>query len=120
MMRSTPLRVLMSSCMATSSGVPVLKYAAYIHVNAFGVFADHDEVNVRGLDSFNGQSARVQQPYRANVGVEVHLEAHAEQDFLSMDVSGTRGSPKAPTRMASNSRSSIGKPSGGTVTPSAR
>ena len=33
---------------------------------------------------------------------------------------GTRGSPKAPTRMASNSRPSVAKPSGGTVTPSAR
>src|SRR6266498_2363692 len=33
---------------------------------------------------------------------------------------GTRGSPKAPTRIASKSRASLANPSGGTVVPSAR
>ena len=30
----------------------------------------------------------VEQAHRAHVGVEVHLEAHAQQNFLGMDVGG--------------------------------
>ncbi len=65
-----------------------LEHAAGIDVNAFGIFAHHDEINVPGFDAFQRAERRVQQTHRAHVGVQVHLEAHAQQDFLGVDIRG--------------------------------
>ena len=67
-------------------GRSLLEDAARVGVNALGVLADHDEVHVLGPDAFQRAERGIQQPHRSHVGVEVHLEAHAEQDFLGMDV----------------------------------
>ena len=66
----------------------LLEDAAGIDVDALGVFAHHDEINVLGLDAFQRTERRVQQTHRAHVGVQVHLEAHAQQDFLGMNIRG--------------------------------
>ena len=86
MMRSTPLRVLMSSCMAISSGSSLLEDAARIGVDALGIFANHDEVHVFRLDALQRAQRRIEQAHRAHVGVEIHLEAHAQQNFLGVNV----------------------------------
>ena len=86
MMRSTPLRVLMSSCVAISSGSSLLEDASGIGVDAFGVFAKHDEVDIFGLDSFQRAQRGIEQADRPHVGVEIHLEAHAQQNFFGVDV----------------------------------
>ena len=44
--RSTPLRVLISSWIATSSAVPALKRPPMLTYDALGVLAEHDEVHV--------------------------------------------------------------------------
>ena len=54
--RCTPLQVLSSSWIATSSSVPGLEPPADADVEAFGVLAEHDEVDVGGVASFSGQS----------------------------------------------------------------
>ena len=41
-----------------------------------------------GSTPFSGQSDGIQQPHRAHVGVQVHLEAHAQQDFFGMNIGG--------------------------------
>ncbi len=83
-----------------------------IDVRAFGVFADHDKVNVPGLDCFQRTQTRVQQVDRAHV--------MPRRISLAWIFEGTRGSPSAPNRIASKSRASMAKPLGGAVTPSAR
>ena len=39
-----------------------------------------------GVGVLQRAERRVQQAHRAHVGVQVHLEAHAQQDFLGMNV----------------------------------
>ena len=65
-----------------------LEVAAHVHVHAFGVLADDGEVNVVGRRVLQRTERSVEQADRAHVGVKVHLEAHAQQDFLGMDVAG--------------------------------
>ncbi len=67
-------------------GRSLLEDAAGIGVNAFGVFAKHDEVDVFGLDSFQWTERGIEQAHGAHVGVEIHLEAHAQQDFFGVNV----------------------------------
>ena len=67
-------------------GSSLLEDAAGIGVNAFGIFAEDDEVDVFRLDSFQRTQRRIEQADRAHVGVEIHFEAHAEQNFFGMDV----------------------------------
>jgi folate-binding protein YgfZ len=64
----------------------LFEYAASIRVNAFGVFADDDEIDVLRLDILQGAERRVEQPDRTDVGVEIHLEAHAKQNLFGMNV----------------------------------
>ena len=45
-----------------------------------------DKIDVLRLDAFQRTERRIQQAHRANVGVQVHLEAHAEQNFFGVDV----------------------------------
>ena len=67
-------------------GRALLEDSAGIGVNAFCVFANDDKIHVLGLDAFQWTKRCIEQAHGTNVGVEVHLEAHAEQDFLGMDV----------------------------------
>ena len=46
----------------------------------------HDEVHVFGLDSFQRAECGIEQADGAHVGVEIHLEAHAEQDLFGVDI----------------------------------
>ena len=64
----------------------LLKDSAGIGVNAFRVFADDDKIHVLGLDAFQRAKRGIEQAHGTNVGVEVHFEAHAEQNFLGMNV----------------------------------
>ena len=77
----------MSSWVATSSAVPKLEVAAHVRVNAFGVLADDGEVDVVRRGVLQRAKGCVEQPDRTHVRVEVHLEAHAQQDFLGVDIS---------------------------------
>ncbi len=81
----------MSSWVATSSGRAHLEVAAHVHVNAFGVFADDGEVDVVGRGVLQRTERSVEQLDRTHVGVEVHLEAHAQQNFLGVNVGGHAG-----------------------------
>jgi folate-binding protein YgfZ len=67
-------------------GSSLLEYAASVGINAFGIFAKHDKVHILGLDSFQWAQRRVKQSHRTHVGIEIHLEAHAEQNFFGMNV----------------------------------
>src|SRR5207245_10925116 len=64
----------------------LLEHASGIGVDALGVLADDDEVDVLGLDSFQRAEPGIEQPHRADVGVEVHLEAHAEENLFGVNV----------------------------------
>ena len=66
----------------------LLEDAAGIDVDALGIFADHDEIDVLGLDAFQRTERRIQQSHRAHVGVQVHLEAHAQQNFFGVNIRG--------------------------------
>ena len=66
----------------------LLEYAAGVNVDALGVFAHHDKINVDGFDSFQRTQRCVQQAHRAHVGIQVHLEAHAQQNFFGVDIRG--------------------------------
>src|SRR6266852_7633382 len=60
--------------------------AATVHVNAFGVFADDDEIQVLRFDSLERAKGRVEQPHWADVRVQVHLEAHAQQNLFGVNI----------------------------------
>ena len=67
-------------------GRALLENSAGIGVDAFGVFADDDEIHVLWLDAFQRAKRCIEQAHGTNVGVEIHFEAHAEQDFPGMNV----------------------------------
>jgi folate-binding protein YgfZ len=64
----------------------LLEDAARVGINAFGVFTEHDKVDVFRLDSFQRAQSRVEQAHRTYIGIEIHFEAHAEQNFFGMKV----------------------------------
>src|SRR5208282_6411601 len=66
----------------------LFEYSSGISVNAFGIFADHNEIDVLRLDAFERAQCRIEQAHRAHVGVQIHLEAHAQQDFFGVNVRG--------------------------------
>ena len=70
--------------------------AAGITIDAFGVFADDDEIDVFRLDAFQRAERGIQQAHRAHVRVQVHLEAHAQQDFFRVDVGRRRADRRRP------------------------
>ena len=41
-----------------------------------------------GSMPFSGHSAASKQAHRADVGVQIHFEAHAQQDFFGVNVRG--------------------------------
>ena len=67
-------------------GCALLEDAARVRVNAFGVFAEHDEIHVLRLDSLQRTQRGIEQADRTHIGIEVHLEAHSEQNFFGVDV----------------------------------
>ena len=67
-------------------GRALLEDSARIGVHAFRVFADHDEIHILRLDAFQRTQRRIEQAHWPHVGVEIHLEAHAEQDLFGVDV----------------------------------
>ncbi len=67
-------------------GRALLEDAARIGVDTFGVFADHHEIQILGLNSLQRTQSHIEQPHRAYIGVEIHLEAHAEENLFGMDV----------------------------------
>ena len=87
-MRSTPLRVLTSSLMAISSARALLEVAADAGVEALGVLAEHEHVDVRRALALERRQPLVEQPHRAQVDVEVELEAQAEQDVARVHLLG--------------------------------
>ena len=66
----------------------LLENSSEVAVNALGIFANHDEIEVFWFDAFERAKRRIQQPHRADIGVQVHLAAHAQQDFLRVNVGG--------------------------------
>src|ERR1700678_542124 len=64
----------------------LLEDSACVGVDAFRVLADHNEVHILWLDALQRTQRAIEQPHRTHVGVEVHLEAHAQQNFFGVDV----------------------------------
>src|SRR5258708_15486635 len=64
----------------------LLENSAGIGVNAFRVFADHDKINILRLDAFQRAQGGIEQAHGPHIGVKVHLKAHAEKDFFSVDI----------------------------------
>ena len=88
MMRCTPLQVLISSWIATSSVGAGLEAAADADVDALGVLAEHDEVDVGAAAALQRAEPVVEQLHRPVVDVEIELEAGAEQDVAGVAVVG--------------------------------
>ena len=66
----------------------LLEDSSEIAVNALGVFANHDEIEVLWFDAFERAERRIQQPHRPDIGVQVHFAAHAQQDFSCVNIGG--------------------------------
>ena len=65
-----------------------LEAAADADVDAFGVLAEHDEVDVASAAVLQRAEPLVEQPHRPVVDVEIELEARAEQDVARVAVVG--------------------------------
>ena len=65
-----------------------LEVAAHVRVHPFGVLADDGEVDVVRRGVLQGAKGCVEQPNRTHVSVEIHFEAHAQQDLFGVDVGG--------------------------------
>jgi len=86
-----------------------LKLSSHANVEAFGILAEHDKVDIAcGPAIAQRGQRRIDEFDRAKVHVEVELGAQAEQMSAACILEGTRGSPTAPNRTASKSRRSIG------------
>ena len=105
--------------MAISSGVPCLKTPpASTYVPS--VFSRITTKSTSfGSTPLSGQSAHPKDG-PGDIGIQVHLEAHAQKYFLGMDIRRHARIAERADQMASKSRASMAKPSGGMVTPSAR
>src|SRR5579862_1848596 len=67
-------------------GSSLLEDASGIRVNTFRIFAEDHEVDIPWLNAFQRAEGSVEQPDGADIGVEIHFKAHAEEDFFCMDV----------------------------------
>jgi folate-binding protein YgfZ len=67
-------------------GCVLLEEAAHVHIDAFGVLANHRKVDLVWRSVFQGAEAGVEQLDGTDVRVEIHLEAHAEKNLFSVDV----------------------------------
>src|SRR5208283_4415345 len=54
--------------------------------HALGILADDGEVDVVGRGVLQRTERNIEQAHGTHVGIEVHPEAHAQQDFLGVDV----------------------------------
>src|SRR5581483_9727325 len=71
------------NCNLVSSSV--LENSARIDVNTFDVLTDHYEVHILRLNSLQRAQGRIQQANWTHVRIEVHLEAHAEQNLFCVN-----------------------------------
>jgi hypothetical protein len=69
-------------------GRSLLEDSTQVAINALGVLTNHHEVEVFWFDAFKRAKRRIQQAHRPDVGVQVHLAAHAQQNFPRMKVGG--------------------------------
>ena len=66
----------------------LLEGASGIGVNTFGVFANDHEIDVSGFNPFERAQRGIEQSHRADIRVEIELEAHTEQNLFRMHVAG--------------------------------
>src|SRR5258707_8131400 len=98
----------------------LLEYAAGVNVDASVFSRTTTKSMSTGSIPFSGHSDASSRRTGRTLAYRSILKRMPSRISLAWIFEATRGSPKAPNRMASKSRSSIAKPSGGTVTPSAR
>ena len=99
-------------------GSALLEVAADVDVNAFGVFAETTKSTSLGSTLFSGHNEAWSRRTGRTFAYRSILKRMPSRISLAWMLEGTRGSPKAPSRIASKSRASMAKASGGTVTPS--
>src|SRR6266403_1138535 len=64
----------------------LLEDASEVTVNALGVLANHHAIEVVWFDAFERAKRRIHQTHRPDIGVQVHLAAHAAEDFFGVNV----------------------------------
>ena len=100
-------------------GSSLLENSSCVGVDAFGIFADHDEIDIFRFHAFQRAERGIEQAHGAHVGVEIHFEAHAEQDFFGMnirfDAGIAEGSGKDCVEVAGEHGEAIGR-DGGAIT----
>ena len=67
-------------------GSSLLKHASCVRVDPFGILSENDEIDIFRLNAFQRAECGIEQADRAHVSVKVHFEAHAEQNFLGMNI----------------------------------
>jgi folate-binding protein YgfZ len=67
-------------------GSSLLEYSARIGIDAFSVFADHNEVHVLRLNALQGAERIIEQAHRTEVCIQVHLESHAEENLFGVNI----------------------------------
>ena len=68
--------------------MPALKRPPTLDIHAFGVLAEHDEVDVLPAAILERAQAIVEQAHRPVVHIEIELEARAEKDVAGVTVVG--------------------------------
>src|ERR1700674_4621216 len=90
----------------------LFEYSSRIGVNALGIFANHHEVDVLGLDAFEGAQRGIEQAHWTHVSVEIHFEAHAQQDLFGMNIRGdariAEGAPQDSIEVALQHGEAVG------------
>src|SRR5579864_7926813 len=64
----------------------LLENSTDIAIDPLGVLTYDDEVHIPRLHALQWTESRIQQSHRTHVRVQIHLEPHSQQDFLSMNV----------------------------------
>src|SRR5712691_1349544 len=117
-MRSTPLRVLTSSCTAISSGVPFLKNPPTPAYSP-SVFS---RITIKRMSRSVRSRSGVKRASSSSVGRALtnrsSLKRRPRRISAACRFQGMRGSPSAPSRIASNSLRNISTAPAGSVTPS--
>ena len=90
--------------------------AAHARVDALGVLANHSEIDVGGSSVLQRAKRSVQQFHRADIGVKIHLKAHAQQNFFGVDVRRhariAEGSDEDGVEVAGQHLEAVGRNSG--------
>src|SRR5260370_4437464 len=120
MMRSTPLREFTSSCTAISSAVPFLKNPPTPTYNP-SVFSRNTMIRTSSsFRSRNGVNRSCSNSTGRAFTYRSSLKRKPRRISAACWLVGTRGSPSAPNRMASNSSRNISTAPAGSETPSRR